>query len=185
MAEDDLTLDRLTEADLLRGLEGLSHPPYPSLDEPYNQETIYLISSLKSDVTRKFAGELRQHGFDVFDDWHAAGPEADDIWRDYEHERGRTYLEALNGHHANHTFALDYHHLNRAQIGILLLPAGKSAHLELGYLIGQRKRGYILFSDGEPELTRWDLMYKFATGVFTEKGKLLAELKRPGSRHAR
>ena len=141
------------------------------------RETIYLIGSLRLDGVREFAEELRETGFDVFDDWHAAGPHADDIWQEYEQHRGRSYLEALEGFHAKHVFELDERHLNRAQIGILMLPAGKSAHLELGYLLGQRKRGYVLF-DKEPE--RYDVMYQFATGLFMDKQALFEELKCPG-----
>lgn len=144
------------------------------------QETIYLISSLRNESTRVLAQELRQQGYDVFDDWHAAGPQADDIWKEYEVGRGHTYREALRGYHANHAFELDYRHLTRATIGVLLLPAGKSGHLELGYMLGQRKRGYILFPDGEPDPGRWDLMYKFATRIFLDKSELIAELKQPG-----
>jgi len=55
-------------------------------------------------------------------------------------------------------------------VGVLVLPAGKSGHLELGYMIGQGKPGYILL-DGEPE--RFDVMYNFATGVFTNLSDLL------------
>ncbi len=141
------------------------------------QETIYLIGSLRLNGVREFAEELRGQGYDVFDDWHAAGPEADDIWQQYEQHRGRSYIEALKGYHAKHVFELDYRHLNRATIGILMLPGGKSAHLELGYMIGQRKRGYILL-DKEPE--RFDVMYQFATGIFETKEALFAELKQPG-----
>jgi nucleoside 2-deoxyribosyltransferase len=43
-----------------------------------------------------------------------------------------------------------------------MLPAGKSGHLELGYMIGQGKPGYILL---DAEHKRWDVMYKFATAV--------------------
>ena len=77
-------------------------------DNLHNQESIYLISSLKSEIARSFANELRTLGFDVFDDWHAAGPDADDIWRDYEKNRGHSYLEALSGYHAKHVFELDF-----------------------------------------------------------------------------
>ena len=37
------------------------------------KETIYLIGSLRLNGVREFAEELRGLGFDVFDDWHAAG----------------------------------------------------------------------------------------------------------------
>ncbi len=49
------------------------------------------------------------------------------------------------------------------QAGVLVLPAGKSGHLELGYLIGQGKPAYIWMPE-EPD--RWDVMYRFADAVF-------------------
>jgi nucleoside 2-deoxyribosyltransferase len=49
------------------------------------------------------------------------------------------------------------------------MPAGKSAHLELGYIIGQGKPGYILF-DKMPE--RLDVMHVFANGVFFDVEEL-------------
>jgi nucleoside 2-deoxyribosyltransferase len=113
--------------------------------------------------------ELRKLGFEVFDDWFAAGPEADDKWRDYEKARGRTYVEALGGLAADHVFRFDLTHLNDCDIAVLFLPAGKSGHIELGYAIGKGKRGYIVLDNPE----RWDVMYKFADGVF----ETLEELK--------
>ena len=54
---------------------------------------------------------------------------------------------------------------------MLVLPAGKSGHLEAGYLIGQGKPVYILLA-GEPE--RFDVMYNFAAGVYTSLDELIA-----------
>lgn len=134
---------------------------------------IYLIGSLRNSKIPEFAEELRAKGFEVFDDWYAAGPEADDYWQRYEQGRGRTYKEALAGLAAGHVFDFDRKHLFAADTGILMLPAGKSGHIELGIMVGQKKRTYILL-DGEPE--RFDVMYRFTTGVFTDKGALLEEL---------
>jgi hypothetical protein len=142
-----------------------------------NKEIVYLIGSLRDPNVPIFAEELREHGFDVFDDWYAAGPEADDKWRDYEKARGHSYMQGLKGYAARHVFQFDYHHISRADVGLLLLPCGKSGHLELGFMLGGGKRGYILLDNPE----RWDVMYQFATGVFDDKQKLFAELKRPGT----
>jgi hypothetical protein len=54
----------------------------------------------------------------------------------------------------------------------LILPAGKSGHLELGYMIGKGKLGYILLEDPD----RWDVMYQFSSGVFYELDELIQEL---------
>lgn len=136
-------------------------------------KSIYLIGSLRNPKVPELGNYLRSLGFDVFDDWFAAGPIADDSWQEYEKGRGHTYEDALKGYAARHVFAFDFAHLNRCDIGVLCLPAGKSGHLELGFLIGKSKPGYILL-DGEPE--RFDQMYQFATGIYTGKDKLGEEL---------
>lgn len=135
---------------------------------------VYLIGSLRNPEVPKAANKIRELGFEVFDDWYAAGPEADDKWRDYEKERGRTYREALRGLAADHVYRFDKKHLDECDVAILYLPAGKSAHLELGYVIGKGKRGYIVVDNPE----RWDVMYLFADGVFHNFEELKAELQR-------
>lgn len=138
------------------------------------KRSIYLIGSLRNQRIPEVAKALRDAGFDVFDDWYSPGPETDDHWQRYEKQRGRTFREALEGHHACHAFELDKKHLERCDLAVLVAPAGKSGHLELGWILGKGKPGYILM-DGEPE--RFDLMYKFATGIFVSVDELLGALK--------
>ena len=135
---------------------------------------LYLIGSLRNPEIPKMAQEIRKLGFIVFDDWYAAGPEADDKWRDYEKARGHTYLEGLKGLAADHVYRFDKKHLDECNITVLCMPAGKSAHLELGYVIGQGKIGYILLDNPE----RWDVMYLFAHGRFTNFEELKRELRK-------
>lgn len=123
---------------------------------------LYLIGSLRNPRIPEVAARLRSIGFDVFDDWYAAGPEADDYWRDYEQGREHDLVQALDGIAANHVFNHDKHHLDDSDLGVLLLPAGRSGHLELGYLVGRGKPTHIVL-EGEPE--RFDVMYRFATQV--------------------
>jgi len=152
------------------------------LDECVKQENknmkkkvIYIIGSLKNKKIPFIAKEIRELGFEVFDDWFSPGPEADDFWRKYEKVRGSTYKEALNNWAGKHIFEFDKYHIDRADIGILIMPGGKSAHLELGYMIGQGKICFVFF-DEEPE--RWDVMYQFAKDVFFKKEELFEELKK-------
>lgn len=135
---------------------------------------IYVIGSLKNPEVPVFANKLRGLGFDVFDDWHYVGPDADDYWRTEEKARGRTYPEALAGASAQNTFNFDKRHLDACDIGVMLMPAGKSGHLEFGYLRGQGKPAFILF-DKEPE--RWDVMVNFATAVFFDYSELAVALR--------
>lgn len=138
---------------------------------------VYLIGSLRNEKLVLLGNALRNAGVDVFDDWLAAGPIADDSWQKYESDRGRTYAQALRGYAAQHVFEFDHHHLRRATHVVLVMPAGKSGHIELGWAIGMGKRAYVLF-DGEPD--RWDQMYQFCfeTGgdVFFNTDDLVKEL---------
>jgi len=137
--------------------------------------TVYIIGSLRNPSITELGASVRAVGYDVFDDWHAAGPIADDEWRRYEKERGHTYSEALVGLAAQHVLHFDLQHLNRASVAILALPAGRSGHLELGYIVGQGKRGYVLL---DQDYDRWDVMYGLASGVFDNKDELLDVLRK-------
>lgn len=138
-------------------------------------KTIYLVGSLRNPSVPALAIELRKEGFEVFDDWFAPGPKADDYWKEYSQQRGQTYKEALNSWAGKHIFEFDKYHLDRADIGVMLQPAGKSGHLELGYLIGQGKPGIMFWPEGEPPQDRWDVMIQFAKTAFSYE-ELIEEL---------
>ncbi len=134
----------------------------------------YVIGSLRNENIPTISVKLREEtGFEIFDDWFSPGPEADDFWKKYEEARGRNYQQALQGWAGKHVFEFDKFHIDRADFGILILPAGKSGHLELGYMIGCGKPGYILLD--KPD--RWDVMYQFATGIFFDEAEMIEELK--------
>jgi hypothetical protein len=139
------------------------HPLIEVIDKVKQPKSFYLIGSLRNPQIPVIGNKLREAGYEVFDEWMAAGPEADDCWQEYSDSRGHSYKEALKGYAAQHVFEFDLHHLNRCDAAILVLPAGKSGHLELGYMAGKGKPTYILF-DKVPE--RYDVMYNFATDVF-------------------
>ena len=132
--------------------------------------SIYLIGSLRNPIIPDIGNALRALGHDVFDDWFAAGPIADDSWQEYETRRGRSYAEALAGLAAEHVFEFDDKHLTRCSTAVLVLPAGKSGHIEWGRMVGSKKPGFVLF-DKMPE--RWDVMYRYASGVFFSLDEML------------
>jgi nucleoside 2-deoxyribosyltransferase len=134
---------------------------------------LYLIGSLRNLRVPELASIIRHAGFSVFDDWHAAGPEADDYWRDYEKAKGHNMAEALAGHAAQHVFGFDKKFLDLADAGILLMPAGKSGHLEAGYMVGCGKPMFMLFEE-DPE--RFDIMLNFFTSIHYNIDSLLKEL---------
>lgn len=135
---------------------------------------LYLIGSLRNPDIPKIEMRLGALGYDVFAEWYSAGRIADDCWKEHQIARGLTYPEALKGYAARHIFEFDYYHLNRADLGVLVQPAGKSGHLELGYLIGRGKPGYVLL---EKDLPRWDVMLCFARSVHETLDDLVTTLK--------
>jgi hypothetical protein len=128
-------------------------------------QVLYLIGSLRNERIPVLAKRLREENIhtEVFDDWYAAGPEADDFWKTYEQNRGRTYQDALKGHAARNVFAFDKRHLDRCTHALLVLPAGKSGHMEVMYATyGVGAKTAILL---DPEDVRWDVMYQFVPTV--------------------
>lgn len=146
------------------------------MGEDSNLTPVYLIGSLRNPEVPRVAAALRATGaLEVVDDWYAAGPEADDIWQAYETARGRSYVEALDGLHAGHVFDFDKRHLDRCDGAVMILPCGKSGHMEFGYIRGQGKWGLILLDPSVPPDARFDVMYKFANGVYTSIEDLVSE----------
>lgn len=64
-----------------------------------------------------------------------------------------TYRAMLEHPRAVEGFAADFAAMDKADTFVLVLPCGKSAHLELGWAVGQGKRTAILLEDPiQPEL---------------------------------
>lgn len=143
---------------------------------------IYLGGSLQNEKIKTIANDLRSslsYGTVVFDDWMAAHPEADEKWREYSLQRGMSYEDAIRSNAGQNVFTMDMLHLIGSDVFVLILPAGKSAHLEAGFMAGLRtagfgKRMYILSDGPEP---RYDVMYAFADAVFRNGDDLTHRLR--------
>jgi len=82
------------------------------------------------------------------------------------------YLRMIHHPRAVEGFDSDFAAMNRADTFVMVLPCGKSAHLELGWAIGAGKRTVILLEDPvEPEL-----MYRAASEMVRSVDDLLAAL---------
>lgn len=113
----------------------------------------------------------------MFDLWWGGGHEADLWWTRYEKIRGRSYKEALYDTYASHIWEYDKHHLDTSDLGLMVHPVGRSAHIELGYLVGQGKPTYIYF-DRDPLVDdRWDVMPRFVNDVFFDMDELTTAMK--------
>lgn len=136
---------------------------------------IYLVGALKNPEIPHLAQTLRKEGYAVFAEWHNPGPEADMCWQEHEKLKGSTYKEAMAGSHVENVFYYDQAYIDLADVVVLVMPAGRSGHLELGYAAGSGKKTLILL-DQEPD--RYDIMPRFATGICNNLNELLEELKK-------
>jgi hypothetical protein len=152
---------------------------------------VYLASSWRNELQPGVLMKLREkHAVYDFrnpdDPWDAAWTgdnsggfrwsEIDPQWGDWT---PWAYRMALTTDIAERGFANDWDAMQRADIGVLLLPSGRSAHIEAGYFIGHpEKRLYIIVPDELEAGAGWEpeLMYKLADGVFGSVHDLLREV---------
>ena len=120
---------------------------------------IYVASSWRNDIQPGVVRELRDAGHEVYDfknpEWNEKGfhwSEIDGGWQNWTFEE---YLAALDSDLAESGFKSDMDALEWCDACVLVLPCGRSAHLELGWAVGQEKLTIVLHDANapiEPEL---------------------------------
>lgn len=117
---------------------------------------IYLASSWRNQQQPEVLAALRAAGHLVYDfknppDRAGFGwSEIDPAWKDWTAEN---YRKSLAHPVAQAGFKSDFAAMHWADTCVLLLPCGRSAHLEAGWMAGKGKRVIVLTCDGqEPEL---------------------------------
>lgn len=142
---------------------------------PLDQKKIYLIGTFKNERIEALAAKLRKLNFNVFDDWRSAHPDSDQVLWAYYKRRGFSYKQALTSLGARVGFDFDMKHLKECDAGVLVMDAGRSAHLEAGLLAGWGKPIYMLL-DKSPE--RLDLMTAMLTDIFDTEYDLIEALEK-------
>ena len=95
-----------------------------------------------------------------------------DIDSDWEQWSSEKLIDGLEHPLASKGFTTDMEGLDWADAVVMVMPCGRSSHLELGYAVGKKKRTVILLSQSEPEL-----MYKMADYLVTEIDQMLIALE--------
>lgn len=137
---------------------------------------IYVASSWRNPHQPAVVGALRGAGFEVYDFRNPepghngfAWGDMDRRWQEWE---PKEYRDALSHPVAQKGFGLDFGAMEWADTGVLLLPSGRSAHIEAGYFNGAKKHLYILLLEPqEPEL-----MYLMADGICLSVDELVSAL---------
>ena len=117
---------------------------------------IYVASSWRNERQPGVVRCLADAGHDVYDFRHPATnnngfhwSEIDAGWQSWSPSE---FVRGLEHRVAREGFSGDMDALQTANAVLLVMPCGRSAHLELGWAIGNGKASAILLWDGEPEL---------------------------------
>ena len=141
---------------------------------------IYTASSWKNEHYEGIVKRLKQK-HEVYDFRSAissSGKELafnwDDIDRDWETWTSEQFLQSFRHPLASNAFQSDYNGMLHSDVCLLILPSGKSSHLEAGFMKGMGKKLIILLcEDGRPELT-----YRIADMVTTQMDDVLRFLEK-------
>ncbi|MFI4971180.1 MAG: hypothetical protein ACHP7H_00755 [Hyphomicrobiales bacterium] len=130
---------------------------------------------------------LRAEGHEVYDfrnpaegdigfGWHQCAPEGTDraAFRDMMQDPAFFRDEVLTHPIARDGFSKDWHALTWAEATVLVLPCGRSAHLELGVATGRQQRTIVYLDDpmSEPEL-----MYLACTKICVSLAEVVHALR--------
>jgi len=146
---------------------------------------IYVASSWRNPHQPDLVGALRVQGHEVYDFRHPpAGDHLGFSWSDVDPAwaswTAEQYVEALDHPIAAAGFDSDFGAMAWADAGVLVLPCGRSAHLEAGWFVGAGKLLYVLLDRDEfqPDAGHHvtELMYRMATRIFTSHHALLEDL---------
>jgi len=142
---------------------------------------IYVASSWRNKHHGAVVFALRGDGYDVYDfrnpeastgfHWSEIDPE----WEKWDTVNFRLFL--MEHPLAKSGFEIDMEALKKSDAVVLVLPCGRSSHLELGWAIGAGKPGFIY--QPKTEQMEPELMYRMAT-ICTDFSELSADLKALG-----
>ncbi len=136
---------------------------------------VYVASSWRNDIQPAVVELLRANDIACYDFKNPEGStgfswsEIDPDWQTWTAEQ---YVGALQHPRAIRGYESDFHAMQRADTFVLVLPSGRSAHLELGWAVGRGKRTCILTRDGEEP----ELMARMVDHITTTGEDLLAWL---------
>jgi hypothetical protein len=142
---------------------------------------VYVASSWRCVRQPEVVRALRAVGNDVYDFKHPAEDDHGFGWKEVATETQlrdpRQYRdEVLATAKARAGFETDMRALRSAEATVLVLPCGRSAHLELGYAVAAGQRTFVLLDEkvDEPEL-----MYLMCSGICLTIEEVVKELRRP------
>ena len=137
---------------------------------------LYTASSWRNEKYPNVVKELLRNGHEVYDFRHAnSWFRWEEISEDWEYWSNAQFVSALSHPLSKKAFRADFNGMQWADACVLILPCGKSAHIEAGYMKGTGKPLYILLDNWE--MTRAELTYSIADGIFENVPQLVERLQ--------
>lgn len=144
---------------------GWTPPVAAPVDAGSRSLSVYVASSWRNEHQPGVVAALRADGIDVYDFRHPAAGDDGFAWREVEAAAkpwdAATLTRALAHPRSAEAFASDFGGMRAATACVLVLPCGKSAHLEAGWLAA-RGCPLVVFM---PEPSEPELMYRLAPGL--------------------
>lgn len=145
---------------------------------------IYVASSWRNKVYEDVVADLKAAGHEVYD-FRNPGPgdkgfswaQVDPNWQDWG---VKGYLEVMGfGENPPHRrieqgYSNDINALDWCDTLVLVMPSGRSAHIEAGYAVGRGKQVFVLLN---PEGHEPDLMYLMCDGITDNLDTILHHIK--------
>ena len=146
---------------------------------------IYLASSWQNKEYEQVLNTLRLEGYETYDFKHPDDfkhPENKELssfgWEKLDKEYNRwtcsDFKKALNHPETIKAFQKDFQAMQEADLCVLLLPCGRSAHSEAGWMKGNGKKVFILDLSENPKP---ELMYRMYDDYLTETQELIERIK--------
>lgn len=136
---------------------------------------VYVASSWRNSQQQDVVKAIRDAGHEVYDFKNPApgndGFKWSDIDPNWQQWNNEQYLDALEHPIAQKGFNLDFDAMKWADACVMVMPCGRSAHVEAGWMQGAGKPTVILLTEAEPEL-----MYNMFNLVTSQMSDVLAHL---------
>ena len=121
---------------------------------------IYVASSWRNQYFPEVVKRLREYGHEVYDFRNPPHDHGAFMWKDVDPDFDKwtveEYKQGLQHPSSERQFQADLDALNWADTCLLVLPCGRSAHTEAGWMKGAGKRVIVYI----PEMQEAELMYK-------------------------
>lgn len=124
---------------------------------------IYVASSWRNQYYPEVVNKLREAGHEVYDfrnpPHRRSGFHWSDVDPDSQNWTVKQYREGLKDPWSETLFKSDFDALTWEDDCVLVLPCGRSAHTEVGWMAGKGKKMVVYI----PEMQEAELMYKLLT----------------------